>query len=192
MISLSDAEFDRFYDQRIRDLSQQHWTPVRVAVRAAKLLTLAGATRILDVGSGVGKFCIIGALSTDASYVGIERRRDLVEIAQRTAVRHGAHRVTFVHTDADVFSFEGFSGVYLYNPFYEQISGLINQIDGTTERSPSVHSHFVRGTTEKLEALAPPAVVVIYGGFGGNMPSSYRFVGDESVGLDQLELWIKD
>ena len=49
----SDAEFDSAYDFQIRELSQQHWTPVRVAARVAHLLTRAGATRILDVGSGV-------------------------------------------------------------------------------------------------------------------------------------------
>jgi hypothetical protein len=77
----SDLAFDALYERRIRELSPQHWTPVRIARRAAELLTLSGAKRILDVGSGVGKFCIVGALTTEAQFVGIEParvpRRDL-------------------------------------------------------------------------------------------------------------------
>jgi SAM-dependent methyltransferase len=131
----SDLEFDAAYDERVRELSEQHWTPVRIAARAAHLLTHAGATRILDVGAGVGKFCIVGALSTDAHFVGVEWRGDLVEIARRTAVRFGAARASFVHASVDTFAFDGFDGFYLYNPFYEQISSFLLQIDGKVERS---------------------------------------------------------
>ena len=43
--SSSDAEFDGVYEARIRDLSEQHWTPVGVAARAAKILTLVHRRR---------------------------------------------------------------------------------------------------------------------------------------------------
>jgi predicted O-methyltransferase YrrM len=187
----SDAEFDSVYDKDIRDLSAQHWTPVRVAIRAAQILTRAGARRILDVGSGVGKFCIAGALSTPATYVGLERRGRLVEIARSAAARYGAERATFVHGSLDDFSFEGFSGIYLFNPFYEQVSDLIVQIDETIERSPITYEHFLHTTATKLEKLEPRVAVVTYNGFGGHMPLLYTFVGEEPAGTDRLELWIK-
>jgi hypothetical protein len=187
----SDAEFDGVYDEDIRDLSGQHWTPVRVAVRAAKLLTRAGARRILDVGSGVGKFCIAGALSTDATYVGLERRGRLVEIARSAAAHYGAERATFIHGNLDDFSFAGFSGIYLFNPFYEHISALVVPIDETVERSPIKYEHLVHTTTAKLDKLDPPVAVVTYNGFGGPMPIMYTFVGEEPAGSDRLELWVK-
>jgi len=187
----SDADFDSVYEEDIRDLSAQHWTPVRVATRAAKLLTRAGARRILDVGSGVGKFCIAGALSTDATYVGLERRARLVEIARRAAAHYGAERATFVHASLDDFSFEGFTGIYLFNPFYEQISALVEQIDEATERSSIWYEHFVQTTVTKLDKLEPPVAVVTYNGFGGHMPLLYTFLGEEPAGTDQLELWMK-
>jgi SAM-dependent methyltransferase len=190
--SSSDVEFDSIYDPKIRDLSGQHWTPVQVAARAAKILTHAGATRILDVGSGVGKFCIVGALVTDAEFVGVERRRDLVEIATGAAARHHLRRVSFVHANIETFPFDGFDGIYLYNPFFEQVSYYGEQIDATTERSPDLHAQFVRATRQKLAALAPPAAVVTYNGFGGRMPAEYRLVGDEPAGNDRLELWMKE
>ncbi len=187
----SDLEFDAIYDERTRALSPMHWTPLRVAARAARLLTDAGATRVLDVGSGAGKFCIVGALSTDAQFVGIERREQLVNIASGAASRLGATRATFIHADVATFCFEGFDGVYLYNPFHEQISPYLPRIDATLERSDDVYDHFVQRTTDKLAGMAAPVAVVTFNGFGGVMPHSYTFLGGEPAGCDRLELWIK-
>jgi SAM-dependent methyltransferase len=189
--STSDLEFDAAYDEKIRDLSEQHWTPVQVAARAAHLLTEAGATRILDVGSGVGKFCIVGALSTDAQFVGVEWRGNLVEIARRTALRFSAARATFVHASVDTFAFDGFDGIYLYNPFYEQISSFLVQIDNNIDRSARAYGRFVSGTLTKLADAARPMAVVTFHGFGAPLPPEYTLLGDEPAGNDQLELWVK-
>ena len=190
-ILASDVEFDAIYDDRTRQLSPQHWTPIRVAARAARLLTETGATRILDVGSGAGKFCIAGALSTNAHFLGVERREHLVHIASGAASRLGATRATFVQADIATFPFEGFDGVYLYNPFHEQVSDCLPQIDATLERSKNVYRHFVRCTTEKLADMAAPVAVVTFNGFGGAMPPSYTCLGDEPAANDRLELWLK-
>src|SRR5207244_1254082 len=61
---VADGVFDRMFPTELRFVSFQHWTPVAVARRAAELLVGAGARRLLDVGSGPGKFCIVGALTT--------------------------------------------------------------------------------------------------------------------------------
>jgi predicted RNA methylase len=191
VVPSSDLEFDAIYDERMRAISPLHWTPLVVAARAARLLAQAGATRILDVGSGVGKFCIVGALSTAAQFVGIERREHLVHIARGAASRLGATRATFIQADVATFSFEGFDGVYLYNPFHEQISPHLPQIDATLERSEDAYDHFVQRTTDKLASRAAPVAVVTYNGFGGVIPRSYTFLGGEPAGSDRLERWIK-
>jgi predicted RNA methylase len=187
----SDTAFDGIYEERIRALSDQHWTPVAVAARAARLLTKAGATRILDVGSGAGKFCLVGALSTAAEFVGVERREGLVRVAGRAAARLGASRATFIHSNVDSFSFEGFDGAYFYNPFYEQISKYVVLIDRDFERSLRAYKYFVRAIEEKLRAKPARFAVVTFHGFGGQMPPEYQFMGDEAAGNDRLELWIK-
>jgi predicted RNA methylase len=190
--AMSDVEFDSMYGEKIRRLSAQHWTPVRVAVRAATLLIQAGARRILDVGSGVGKFCIVGALTTDADFVGVERREDLVEIARGAAARLEAARATFVHQNIDVFSFAGFDGIYLYNPFHEQINREVPPIDGAFPRSNAAYRRFVEKTAQKLAALPSATAVVTFNGFGGTLSREYTFRGDEPAGNDRLELWTKD
>jgi hypothetical protein len=188
----SDAAFDRVYDAKVRALSQEHWTPVAVAARAARMLTDAGATQILDIGSGPGKFCIVGALCTDARFVGVERRQWLVGVAGQAAAEMGASRATFVHSNIDEFSFAGFDGVYLFNPFYEQISKYVEMIDDDVERSSRAHRYFVQKIEEKLRDAEPPVAVVTYNGFGGRIPMGYRYLGDEPAGNDRLQMWIKE
>jgi predicted RNA methylase len=187
----SDAAFDAVYEERIRALSRQHWTPVAIAARAARLLTMAGARRILDVGSGAGKFCIVGALSTRAELVGVERRADLVAVARRAAEQMGATRATFIHAEIESLTIDGFDGVYLYNPFFEHISRKLPLVDRTVERSGRAHRRVVRALEAKLRAMPAPVVVVTYHGFGGQLPPTFSHVGDEPAGNDRLELWVK-
>jgi predicted RNA methylase len=180
------------YERRIRGLSNGHWTPIAVATRAATLLAEAGATRILDVGSGVGKFCLVGAACTNATFVGVECRADLVQVAREAAEKLGETRASFIHADAADFSFEGFDGVYLYNPFFEHVSRGLRLIDKTVERSKATYGHLVSTTLAKLGALSAPGAIVTYSGFGGRVPpDAFRFVGEEAAGNDWLELWVK-
>jgi hypothetical protein len=86
--SVSDEEFDRLLPTWARNVSGLHFTPVRVARRAAELLVARAGARVLDVGAGVGKLCIVGALTTQGSFVGVEQRGHLVA-AGRALLRRG-------------------------------------------------------------------------------------------------------
>jgi predicted RNA methylase len=187
----SDHEFDQIYDERIQALSDQHWTPVRVAARAAQLLTQAGSDRILDVGAGVGKFCLVGALTTDAHFVGVEWREDLVDIARGAAITLQVDRVTFLRRNVEDFAFDAFNGVYLYNPFWEQVGRYVTPIDDSIERSRAAFDRLVNITIAKLAAMRPPVAVVTFHGFGDDLPREFVHAGHEPAASDQLELWVK-
>ena len=72
--ALEDSRFDLVYPREIRELSDRHWTPVEVARKAAVFLVREPGTRVLDIGCGPGKFCIVGALATDGRFTGVEQR----------------------------------------------------------------------------------------------------------------------
>ena len=81
---VTDFRFDQVFPIEMRRLSETHWTPVEVAIRAAELLVEHDKTRILDVGSGCGKFCLVAALSCLGQFIGVEQRPHLVDIARNT------------------------------------------------------------------------------------------------------------
>jgi SAM-dependent methyltransferase len=188
---VADRTFDRVYPSELRFASRQHWTPLSVAARAARLLVEAGASRILDVGSGPGKFCITGALTTDAVFIGIERRPQLVQIASAVAFRLGASRARFIHADVLRYPFDRFDGLYLFNPFCECLAPDLMRIDDTVVFSPPLFQKSVLTTARKLARLPVGVAVATYHGFGGVMPQNYSCMHREAAGTDQLDLWIK-
>src|SRR5258706_11599068 len=126
---VSDLEFDRLLPQEMRPLSERHWTPLETAARAAELLCGMGASQVLDVGSGVGKFCIIGALTTRAEFTGIEQRAHLVEVARTLTLQHHIPRTDFVHGQMEDLDWSEFDGIYFFNPFHEHLIEVCEAID---------------------------------------------------------------
>src|ERR1700730_11082711 len=95
--SIEDEKFDRIYPQEIRELSSLCWTPVAVAAEAAKMLVTASGLRVLDIGCGPGKFCLVGASLTDGRFTGVEQRSGLVAEARQAASNLGLADVEFIH-----------------------------------------------------------------------------------------------
>lgn len=188
---VSDKEFDAVYGERERAISFRHWTPVTVACQAARWLTGMGATRILDVGAGVGKFCLVGALTTAAHFSGVERRANLVEIARSAAARFGVERTTFAHANIVTFDSDPFDGFYIYNPFQEHLDFDPVPIDHDVELSRDLFATYVASTTAKLIRAPVGTAVVTFNGLGGPIPSQYRRVRTDRLFDAELALWIK-
>jgi protein-L-isoaspartate O-methyltransferase len=85
--SIDDEKFDQIYPPRIRRLSALHWTSVGFAAEVATLLVTAPGTRVLDIGCGPGKFCLVAASLTDGRFTGVEQRKDLASTARQAAAR---------------------------------------------------------------------------------------------------------
>jgi SAM-dependent methyltransferase len=188
---LTDAQFDQVYDDWARRISAHHFTPVAVARRAAKLLTAGGARRVLDIGAGVGKFCIVGALTTAAEFVGVEQRSSLVAAAQAAAGTLAADRARFVNADFITLDFKQFDAFYVFNPFEELLNVEVMPIDQTTEISPARFDRAVLSLISKLGEAPAGARLLTYFGYGGPKPPGYRLIRQEPAGQDALALWQK-
>ena len=181
-----DRQFDALVPQELRHLSSVHWTPVRAAVRAASLLCAGKGTRVLDVGSGIGKVCTIGALCGEGTWVGVEHHAALVDSAAALARSLGvASRTRFVQADAFSIDWREFDAVYLYNPFELQLFR-----DGDPRVSLAEQ---VTRVQQQLAALPTCTRVITLHGFGGAMPASFELLYHEvipGVGLD-LAMWMQ-
>lgn len=178
-----DRQFDRLIPHELRHLSSMHWTPVQVAARAASLLCATPRTRILDIGSGIGKLCTIGALSTFGTWVGVEQHGPLVKSALDLARTLGvADRTQFVQADAFSIDWFDYDALYFYNPFELSLFG----------ESP-LRTLQIERVQQRLAAVPSCTRVVTFNGFGGVMPPSFELLYHEripAVGLD-LAMWIQ-
>lgn len=187
--ALSDREFDRLYPHHVRELSRAFWTPVRVAQRAAELLEVSKGRRALDVGAGVGKFCIVAAAATGAEVVGLEHREELVRIARATAERVCAP-ARFVHGELATIDWAQFDAFYFYNPFFENVH-RDNHIDERVELSARRFEADLSAASDALTRARVGTRVVTYHGFGAPLPPTYRLVTNEAAGSDMLKLWVQ-
>ena len=188
---VSDPEFDLLLPPELRRAGEDHWTPAETAQRAAQLLTEHGATRVLDVGSGVGKFCIIGALTTGASFTGVEQRPHLVAAGRELVRRHAIPRVRFIHGKMEDLDWAEYDGLYFFNPFHEHLTRPSQAVDQSIELSQQLHAFYTRVVYDKLERLAPGVPVATYHGIGAPLPDDFELMCREPSGSLVLDLWVK-
>lgn len=186
-----NAQFDRMLPLCWRRFSVTQWTPVQVARRAAQLLVTGPESRVLDVGSGPGKFCLVGALATLGHFTGVEHRPRLVNFSRSFAHRHGIPRVDFICANACDLDWSRYNAFYFYNPFYENLDPD-RKIDENVELSPALYDRYIRMTQERLAQASPGTRVVTFHGLGGDMPDGYERVLQEFQDIGFLDLWVMD
>lgn len=187
-----DEVFDDHLPARMQVKSSVHFTPVSVARQAARLLAPLPGMRVLDVGAGPGKFCIVAAFEVPGStFVGVDLRPHLVRVARRLATRMAVTNVMFLDGDALELDWSEYDAFYLYNPFGEQLVGNALALDSKLERLPSRFRHYVRATRERLARARIGTRVVTYHGFGAPAPHGYELVNTHPAAPYRLKLWIK-
>jgi SAM-dependent methyltransferase len=187
-----DATFDALYPPSIRARSSLFWTPVVVASRAARLLAHHDVHRVLDVGSGPGKFCLVGASAcSEMDFTGVEHRPHLVETALVGRAQLQLRNVHFLAGDVTDVSWTDFDGFYLYNPFAENAGDEATHFDDTVELSTQRFLANLRCVGAALAAAAVGTCMVTYHGFGGPIPISYELVHAERAHSDWLRVWVK-
>ncbi len=184
-----DRVFDDIFPYELRRASSVHWTPVEVAMRAAQLLSRGKRSTILDVGAGIGKFCIIAAASVQARVRGVEHRAHFVSVARDAAKKLGV-QVDFVHGTLDGEDPGAVDGIYMFNPFAENLCSREDWLDDTVELNEARFSRDVARAERFLRDARTGTRVVTYCGFGGKMPDEYALVLRESR-AGRFELWEK-
>jgi protein-L-isoaspartate O-methyltransferase len=94
-----NSKFDEIYPRLYQDHSARHFTPVNIAIKAAQLLVDNSSDKILDIGSGVGKFCCIGSSVTDAHFYGVEKRKTLINLSNKIKRVYKLKKAHFIKND---------------------------------------------------------------------------------------------
>jgi SAM-dependent methyltransferase len=184
----SDEAFNGIFPGTMLNKLSIHLTPLKVAVIAAKFLAGETPNRILDIGSGPGKFCLIGALTTGAIFTGVERRKDLADLAKELIFKYRIARIHIIEENISAIDFQDFDAFYLFNPFYENLESEV-RIDQQFKYSYKLYREYTAYVKEQLAEMPIGTKVAAFHGQTDEIPSSYR--AGKNVSYPKLKLFIK-
>lgn len=184
-----DTAFDELYPEHIQALSTMHWTSVDIARKAGEFLSIPNA-RVLDIGSGVGKFCLVaGFLHPETVFCGIEQRGELHTFAEMAKEELDLSNVHFIHGNLTELDFSSYDHFYFYNAFYENIEPD-SRIDYAVKISFELYHRYSRLVYEMLDSKPPETRLVTFHGSDSQVPPSYKMVSNSYSRA--LKMWIKE
>jgi hypothetical protein len=185
----SDVQFHHLYPFLIQQLASKHWTPLNIAYRAVQFLASNEEVKILDIGSGVGKFCLTAAhYKPNALIYGIEQRESLVEHADRAKNILGLSNVSFSYGNFTQLNLKQYDHFYLYNPFFENIGGT-EKIDDTILYSESLYNYYNQYLYKQFEEMPAGTRVATYCSWDEEIPPGYHLIETDFQNL--LRFWLK-
>jgi SAM-dependent methyltransferase len=187
-IDICDSDFNAIYPEKIQLLAKQHWTPVSVAKLASEFLVDRPGARVLDIGSGAGKFCMIGATNTKGYFTGIEQRLELIELSRKISASYYIHNVEFLHANITSIKFSDYDSFYFYNSFYENIN-MINRIDDTIKLDMHLYHLYSMYIVEQFASLPLGARLVTFCSPSTIIPRTFKLQDSSKGGL--LKFWEK-
>ncbi len=188
-IEIVDTDFDLVFEERIQEASAIHFTPLKVAKLAARYLANKKGVKVLDIGSGAGKFCMIGSVCTEGYFVGVEQRERLHLEALRISQKYNLTNVSFINTNITNISFKDYDAFYIFNAFYENISLFGGSIDDDIELKRELYESYSLYVNEQLADMPIGTKLVTYFSFGKEIPDSYEI---QFKAFDEkLKMWEK-
>lgn len=201
---MDDDTFDARLSDAHRRVSGLFWTPLDVVRQSVAWLDAANVGDILDIGSGVGKWCVAAALYDThrrRRYLGVEHRAELVHAARALANECGvADRVQFWHGEVadllglgthDLTALVDTPAYFLFNPFGENVAPDAQHLDTTVELSEARYHRDVDHTETLFDITRPGAFALVYNGFGGRFGAGWLPVLSDFERPHVLRLWRK-
>lgn len=185
----SDDQLNEIYPVSIQSKAERHWTPLNVARKASSFLAAENNVRILDIGSGVGKFCLTAAFyKPKAFFYGVEQRKALINYAETARKELCLSNVSFLHGNFTALDFSNYDHFYFFNAFYENLAGT-DKIDDSIDYSGELYNYYNRYLYKLLEQKPAGTRLATYHSLEDEVPKGYHIVGSEIDNL--LKFWIK-
>jgi cyclopropane fatty-acyl-phospholipid synthase-like methyltransferase len=185
----SDAQFNTIFPASIREKTRRHWTPLLVAQKAAAFLRTAPGTKILDIGSGCGKFCLAaGYFYPDTLFAGVEQRAYLTEEANKALHKLQLKNVAFLTANITRISFRDYQHFYFYNSFHENIASS-EKIDDLLPLSKEIFDEYNFYLFKQLRNTRKGTRLVTYHSVETTLPDEFQIVQTDVN--DYLHCFIK-
>lgn len=184
-----DDAFNTLFPPLMQVLSRRHWTPLHVTKYAVDFFDKRQECRVLDVGSGVGKFCLAAGLYAPNMYFfGIEQRPQLIEYALEAKKKLALKNVSFIAGNFTQVDFRRYHHFYFYNAFHENIDDS-DRIDDRISYSYPLYDFYVRHLHNNFRSMPSGTKIVTYHTLWNEIPKEYRLV--DSLEKGALNFWVK-
>jgi len=175
----SDTQFHQLYPPSVQQLARRHWTPLNVTRQAVQFLAPNDGARVLDIGSGAGKFCLGAAhYKPNALFYGIEQRKNLIEHAEAAKNVLGLSNVTFIHGNFTKLDLKQYDHFYFFNSFYENLNGT-PKIDYNVSFSETLYNYYNRYLITQMERMPGGTRIVTRCSWEDKIPPSYNVVNSD-------------
>jgi len=173
---ISDHEFNSIYPIEIQALSSRHWTPVDVAKKATQFLCYKDGLKVLDAGSGAGKFCMVGAtIQPFCTFFGIDFRDQLIGLSNQLKEKYKINNVEYIKKNLLDVNFTDFDSIYFFNSFHERIDDSAI-IDNKSKVSHTLYRRYVKNLYLQLSEMPIGTRVASYHTSDFCIPNSYSKV----------------
>lgn len=187
-INRDDTAFEDALRKSVQGHSYIHWTPVEVIKTAVRWLGTESDNKILDIGSGVGKFCLIGAMNSKSHFTGVETRKNLVDQAVELQKDLALDNISFIHSDIKRIDFSDYTSFYFYNPFCEHMA-LSGGIDDRIQFDEEAFYEYQNFVEEQLKRTPKGTKLVKYCSPDFDISTDFDLADMYFEG--QLQLWLK-
>lgn len=186
---ISDDKFHKLYPASMRALARMHWSPLYVIQKVVSYLAVSDTVKVLDIGCGVGKFCLAGAYYKPAvAFYGVEQRKNLIAIAEAAQKKLGIQNAHFINrnfTQLDLCEYDHF---YFYNAFFENLDGT-EKIDNEIVYSNELYNYYSIYLYNQLEKMRVGTRIATYCSWDDEIPPCYQLAETHFNNL--LKFWIK-
>jgi SAM-dependent methyltransferase len=147
-------------------------------------------SKVLDIGSGVGKFCITaGFHQPETLFYGVEQRQDLYKLAESVKNILNMTNVKFIHGNIVDLDFDLYDSFYFYNSFYENIKPDLG-IDHNINASVEMYKFYTNYVYKKLDQRPSGTRLVTYHGAVKQIPLAYKLIDNSHHYA--LKMWMKE
>lgn len=184
----TDSGFNDLFPREIQRYARRHWTPLDIINLSIDFLAEKNS-KVLDIGSGVGKFCLTGAYyAPNAHFYGIEQRHNLVDLAVKAQKELGIENATFIKGNFTQLNLQDFDHFYFFNSFFENLD-VAGRIDDTLECSPALFKYYNHYLYSELKKMPSGTRIVTYHSILEEIPREYELV--QCFEDADLNFWIK-
>lgn len=186
----SEHNFCQLFSEPVSELNEMHWAPLKIIQMAARFLAYKPGVRILDIGSGPGKFCLAAAYyQPEALFFGVEQRQNLVDEGRMANETLGGLPVDLICKNFTQLNFGEYDAFFFYNSFFENLPGA-EKIDESLSYSKELYDYYSYYLNRKFSVMPAGTRIVTYCSWEDEIPSGYRAEESHMDGL--LKFWIRE